>query len=74
MTCPVLWTLLRKFANVAGDTELMDNLALQGDVKSGILQMAVALDVYNNLKPQGKLDKNTLQQQMSETYKRHINV
>ena len=64
---------MRKFANVGGDTnksELMNNLALQGDVKCGILQMAVALDVYNNMKANGKVDKNAMQLRMSETYKR----
>ena len=71
---PSLRALLRKFSDVAGDTELMVNLALQGDVKAGILHMTVALDVYNNLKSRGKLDQKTMQQQMSESYKRLVTL
>ena len=72
---PIFWKALRKIAKVAGDTganDLMINLAPEEEVKSGILNVAVALDVYNNLKSRGKLAKEDVHHQMSESYKRLV--
>ena len=52
--------------------EFLHNLGLAGEIKSNILRLAVALDVYNNLKSMVLPRIAAIRSQVRDSYKRLI--